>query len=374
MREVKFAVQDIREEDLAAVREVLTSGWLIQGKYNRLFEEQFAALTGAPYAIAVSTCTAALHLSCMYAGIGPGDEVIVPAQTHVATAHAVELTGARAVIADVEPLSGIIQLDDAERRITARTKGLIVVHMAGYPAPSERIAAWCRERGLFLLEDCAHALGTTTEGRHVGITGHFGSFSFYPTKQIAIGEGGMLTCADEAAAHFARTRRAFGVDTPPEKRALPGVYDVQGLGNNYRMTDYQAAIGYHQLARYPLALAGRRANAERYRELLSDVGEIELPEPVDGHSYFLFQIFVKPPRSRDAVVQALGRAGIGCSIHYATPVPLMTYYRRKYGYREGDFPHAEDYGARNVSLPVHPFLTEADIHDVCETLKGCLRS
>jgi dTDP-4-amino-4,6-dideoxygalactose transaminase len=138
------------------------------------------------------------------------------------------------------------------------------------------------------------------------------------------------------------------------------------------MTDYQAAIGYHQLCRYPAALAQRRVNAQRYLERLRDLDEIELPAPDDGHSFFLFQIFVKPPRSRNEVVAALKEAGVGCSIHYAIPAPLMTYYRDRYGFHEADFPQAVDYGARNISLPVHHRLTEDDIDYVCETLKSCL--
>jgi len=367
-RIIPFSAPDITENDIRDVESVIRSGWLAHGKYSAKLEELFCEYTGAKYAATVSNCTAGIHLSCLTAGFGPGDEVIVPAQTHTATAHAVEYTGAKAVFADIDPLSGNILVPEIEARLNASTRGVIPVHMAGYPCDMSLIKDICNKHDLVLIEDCAHAIGTRFAGRHVGNFGISGNFSFYPTKQITTGEGGIVISNDESVIEKIRKLKAFGIDTPPELRTKPGVYDVRGLGYNYRMTDFQAALGAGQMERYSNNVLKRRKNAELYGRLLKNNKNITFTEYTDQSSYFLFQIILKKEIDRDRVLLGLQEAGIGVSIHYATPVPLMSYYVDKYGYKPEDFPNAKDYGDQCISMPVHPALGSHDIEYICNTL------
>ena len=373
MKEIPFSGPDITDKDIAAVEEVIRSGWLAHGKYSKMLEVLFCEFTGAQYATTVSNCTAGLHLSCLAAGFGPGDEVIVPAQTHTATAHAVEYTGAKAVFADVDPLTANMTVSKMEKRCTAATKGVIPVHMAGYPCDMPAITSLCKENGLVLIEDCAHAIGTMCSGLHAGNYGISGSFSFYPTKQITTGEGGVVISNDKNIIKKIKNLKAFGIDTLPEMRARPGVYDVQGLGYNYRMTDFQAALGVGQMKRYRDNLAARKLNGKRYTERLSLVNGVRFPEYNSDNSYFLFQVLFDEGIDRDRVVRKLREKGVGVSIHYATPVPLMSYYQGKYGCVEDEFPNAVRYGRQSISLPVHGKITEIDIDYICSTIQNIIQ-
>ena len=372
-KNIPFSAPDIADTDLEAIVEVIKSGWLAHGKYSRRLEELFCEFTGAKYAATVSNCTAGLHLSCLAAGFGPGDEVIVPAQTHTATAHAVEYTGAKAVFADVHPVIGNILVEEIEAKLSSVTKGILSVHMAGYPCDMDGILRICEKNNLILIEDCAHALGTKYKGVHAGNFGTTGNFSFYPTKQITTGEGGVVISNDESAMEFINKHKAFGIDTPPEMRTKPGGYDVRGLGYNFRMTDFQAALGAGQMERYDENLERRQANGKLYCELLLNNEYVAFPEYTDGNSYFLFQILIKPPFSRDEVLLKLKKnAGIGVSIHYATPVPLMTYYVDKYGYTHNEFPNSVKFGKEVISLPVHSKMKKEDIIYVIEILSNIM--
>ena len=369
MKNIPFSSPDITQKELDAVCDVIKSGWLASGKYSKRLEELFCEFTGAKYAATVSNCTAGLHLSCLAAGLGKGDEVIVPTQTHVATAHAVEYTGAKAVFADVHPITGNILVDEIEKKLSKKTKGIIPVHMAGYPCDMTEIRKICNDHNLILIEDCAHALGTQHAGKHVGNFGISGNFSFYPTKQITSGEGGVVISNNESVIEFINKHKAFGIDTPPEMRTRPGVYDVRGLGYNFRMTDFQAALAAGQMERYSDNLERRQSNGKLYCELLAGNGFIEFTEYTDDNSYFLFQILIKPPINRDEILLKLKKSDIGVSIHYATPVPLMSYYRKKYDYKLEDFPNAVKYGNQVISLPVHSKLTKNDIHFIVEEIR-----
>jgi dTDP-4-amino-4,6-dideoxygalactose transaminase len=240
--------------------------------------------------------------------------------------------------------------------------------MAGYPCKMNSIKEFCDNNGLVLIEDCAHAIGTMIDGVHAGNFGITGNFSFYPTKQITTGEGGIVISNDEKIIEKVKKLKAFGIDTPPEMRTKPGVYDVQDLGYNYRMTDFQAALGVGQMERYGENVSGRRKNAKLYCELLKNRNGISFTEYSDDHSYFLFQIILDKSIDRDRILLGLKENGIGVSIHYATPVPLMSYYKNKYGYQIKDFPNAVHYGNQSISLPVHAKLTESDIQYICQTL------
>jgi perosamine synthetase len=365
---IPFSSPDIQESDFKAVESVIRSGWLAHGKYSKKLEELFCEYTGAKYATTVSNCTAGLHLSCLVAGFGPGDEVIVPAQTHTATAHAVEYTGAQAVFADVNPLSGNILISEIKEKINSSTKGIIPVHMAGYACEMDKIKTLCKKHSLVLIEDCAHAIGTVFNGRHSGNFGITGNFSFYPTKQITTGEGGIVISNDKSVIDEIKKLKAFGIDTPPELRTKPGVYDVRGLGYNYRMTDFQAALGVGQMERYGENVAGRRKNGELYCKILEGKNGIFFTEYFHNHSYFLFQIILDKSVNRDKILHGLKENGIGVSIHYATPVPLLSYYKNKYSYKPENFPNAVNYGNQNISLPVHSKLNAEDIEYICNAL------
>ena len=372
-RVVPFSSPDIIESDIKSVELSIKSGWLAHGNYSKKFEELFANFTDSLFAATVSNCTTGLHLSCMVAGFGKGDEVIVPAQTHTATAHAVEFTGAKAVFVDVDLLSGNMLVSDLRKKISNKTRGIIPVHMAGFSCNMNEIKEICDDNNLILIEDCAHAIGTKFNDIHVGNYGITGCFSFYPTKQITTGEGGMVISNDKNIIDNIKKLKAFGIDTPPELRKKPGVYDVQGLGNNYRMTDFQAALGVGQIERYPKNLSSRKKNAKLFCENLKNVKGISFLDYSESSSYFLFQIILDENINRDNVLFALKDNGIGVSIHYATPVPLMSYYKEKYGFKTNDFPNAAKFGNQSISLPVHSNLNESDITYICETLSKYLR-
>ena len=293
MKEIKFSISNIKNNDTELVKNILKSGWLTHGKYTSLFEREFCKFTGSKYAVSLSSCTAGLHLSCLASNFKKGDEVIIPAQTHTATAHAVEYTGARVIFADVDFLTGNLKLEEIKKKITLKTKGIIVVHMAGYPCEIDNIRKFCDKNKLVLLEDCAHALGTYKNKKHVGNFGKSGSFSFYPTKQITTGEGGMLITNDANFYHKVKKLKVFGIDKDIKERNMPGDYDVKELGFNYRMTDFQAALGYRQLLTYKKNLKRRHEIASRYLKNLLNVKELKMMPYSRNCSFFVFQIFSK---------------------------------------------------------------------------------
>jgi len=372
-RKVNFSSPDILDSDIRAVEDVIRSGWLTHGEYSKALEDLFCSFTGAKYATTVSNCTAGLHLSCIVAGFGPGDEVLVPAQTHTATSHAVELTGAKAVFVDVEIPSGNISLTDMKSKSNKSTKGIIPVHMAGYPCNMKEIMNFANDNNLLVIEDCAHSIGTRILEEHVGNFGISGNFSFYPTKQITTGEGGIVISNSLEFIEKIKTLKAFGIDTPPEMREKPGVYDVKELGYNYRMTDFQAALGVGQMKRYPENLNLRQRNAKIYSDFFSSNEYLNFTPYTTDNSYFLFQVLLDDKVDRDTVIRSLKKKGIGVSIHYATPVPLMSYYKNKYNYNSTDFPKAVKYANTSISLPVHSKLIDSDLEYVSTTLLKLLQ-
>ena len=369
---VAFSGPDIQEEDIDLVGEVIRSGWLTHGEYSRKLEELFCDYTGARYAVTVANCTAGLHLSCLAAGFGSGDEVIVPAQTHVATAHAVEYTGAKPIFADVDPVTANIRVSELDRLYSSRTKGVIPVHMAGLPCDLEEIVQFCNKKNLSLIEDCAHALGSSYNTTHVGNFGLSGCFSFYPTKQITSGEGGVVISNDRKVIEAVRKTRAFGITTDPAQRSKPGHYEVDSLGFNYRMTDFQAALALGQLIRYPATLKIRQGNALCYHAALNDLKYVEYPKFNRGNSYFLFQCLLHGSVDRDKVVAQLRSVGIGTSVHYACPVPMLGFYRNKYGLEEKSYSSAIEYGRRVISLPVHSKISDSEVSFISDSLRTAI--
>jgi dTDP-4-amino-4,6-dideoxygalactose transaminase len=381
VRSIPFGRPLLGDEEKRAVLEIISNPILVHGPRAEQFEHDFATFCRAPYAVTVANCTAAMHLVWFVRGLGAGDEVIVPAQTHVATAHAVELAGGKPVFVDAEKATGNIDVSLVEEAITDRTRAIAVVHYLGYPVDMAPIVALAKKRDLFVLEDCALAIGTYRDGIHAGLLGDVGCFSFYPVKHMTTGEGGMVITRDEDLATRVRHQRAFGLDRNFRERTVPGVYDVVKLGFNYRMNEIAAGIGIEQLKRVPDFLARRRENFQVLRRGLAQIDEVELMPGSDDkppdcvNSCYCLSAVLKPQflDKRLPIVDELKAAGIGTSVYYPRPVPFMSYYRDRYGYAEGAFPVADWISRGSISLPVGPHVTPDDMVYVVDRLKGAVR-
>lgn len=377
-REIPFGKPMLGDAEKAAVLAVLDSGQLVHGSRIEEFEASFAAFARAPYAVGVSSCTAAMHLVYTHFGLGPGDEVVVPAMTHTATAHAVELTGARAVFVDAEPQTGNIDLDRVESAITERTRALAVVHYLGMPVDMDRVKEIAGRHHLLVVEDCALALGSTFRDVHVGLHGDAGCFSFYPVKHMTTAEGGAIITRDEDLAGALRLKRAFGVDRTHQQRSVPGLYDVVELGFNYRMSEVHAAIGVEQLERLPEFLRRRRINYDSLTRNLRNIKGIRLLKTTQGpcaSSYYCQAVLLDDSLAgrRPQVIEKLRSRGIGTSIYYPHPVPAMSYYHQKYGYKEAAFPVAASLANDSIALPVGPHLNEDDMDYISFNLDEILQ-
>lgn len=378
-RTIPFGRPVIGDEERDAVAEVLSGPILTHGPRGKLFEEAFAEFTGAPYALTTASCAAALHLSYLSIGLGPGDEVLVPAQTHVATAHSVEVCGARPVFVDSDPATGNLDLDHAASLVTPRTRAFSLVHYLGLPVDMRAVLAVARRHDLFVVEDAALAVGARIDGEHVGLLGDVGCFSFYPVKHITTGEGGMAVTRRADVAERISKQRAFGIDkTVVAERRHSGAYDVELLGLNYRLSEIGAALGLEQMKRLPGFLDRRRAN---YRELAAGLADIEAldvlatgdGDGVESAHYCLTAVLRGPLAARrDAVIERLKELGVGASIYYPRPVPLTTYYRERYGFRDGEFAEAARISYGSIALPVGPHLEEGDVERIAEAVKQAL--
>ncbi|MDA9625108.1 DegT/DnrJ/EryC1/StrS family aminotransferase [Candidatus Pelagibacter bacterium] len=362
---IKFSKLNINKKDIKLVSKIITSGWLTHGKYTALFEKELKKFTGSKYCVTVANCTAGLHLSCLVAGFKKGDEVIVPAMTHTATANAVEFTGAKAVFSDVDYTTGNIKIENIKNLVTKKTKGLIIVHMAGISCDLDQIKYFCKKNKIKLIEDCAHALGTQYKRKHVGNFGITGNFSFYPTKQITTGEGGAIVTNSKKIYNTIKKLKAFGIDKDIKDRKIPGDYDVKLLGYNYRMTDFQAALGLQQIKNYRNNLKKRKLIARKYINKLKGFKNITIPKYEPGSSYFVFQILTK---KRSQIIKIFKEKKIGFSIHYPNALPKMTYYKKKYSLKLKNYPNANSYGKNCISLPVYPLLKDRDINLIIKTI------
>jgi len=357
----------IDEAEKRAVMRVLDGPTLTHGPLVKAFEADFAAFTGAGHAVATSSCAAALHLACLALDIGPGDEVLVSAQTHIATAHAVALCGARCVFVDSERRTGNVDPDRIEAAITSKTKAIALVHYLGVPAPMPRIMSVAERHGLAVIEDCALAIGASIDGTHVGLFGDAGCFSFYPVKHMTTAEGGMLITRRADVAHVVSQYRAFGIDrNVVGERPVPGMYDVQLLGLNYRMNEIGAAMGIEQLKKLPGFLAARRENFTRLADGLTKIDGVDVlgaSEPVDHCACYCLVMLLDVPlcEKRPQLIDAIKARGVGTSIYYPQPVPRMTYYQDKYGTPESDYANAAWISDTSIALPVGPHVSADDV-------------
>jgi perosamine synthetase len=377
MREIHFGRPTIGDAEREAAMEVLKGPILVHGPRAVAFEKAFADWTGAPHAVSTSSCTAALHLVYFYLGLGAGDEVIVPAQTHAATAHAVELTRAKPVFVDAERRTGNIDIAQIEAALTPRTRALSLVHYLGMPVDMDGINAIARKHDLFVVEDCALSLGSRYRGVHTGLLGDVGCFSFYPVKHITTAEGGMITTTRPEVAAMITRQKAFGVDRQHGDRKVPGVYDVTMLGFNYRMNEIEAAIGIEQMKRLDGILATRERNYRALHRALAEIDEISLLETSNGvfqSSYYCLSILLgrRLADLRFELVSRLNAAGVGTSVYYPKAVPDLTYYREKYGFAPGRFPNASWISDASIALPVAPHLDEDDMAYIAQAVKTAI--
>jgi dTDP-4-amino-4,6-dideoxygalactose transaminase len=374
---VAFHRAEVGEEEARAVAEVVRGGWLTSGEKCKELEEKFAKYVGAEEAVAVASGTAALHLALQAAGVGSGDEVIVPATTFTATAAAVMYAGARPVLADVDAATMNLCVEDAARRLTARTKAIIPVHLAGMPCDMVQIAELAKRRGLRVIEDAAHALPAEYSGVRVGAISEFTCFSFYATKPVTTGEGGMIALRGGVdAARRLRAMRLHGIERDGEEVGAGRAgasYEVNEAGYKYNLSDVNAAMGVVQLGKCDEMWRKRREIARRYTEMLRGEEPWEVPaEPAGRESaWHLYILRIREGTlriGRDEVLEEMRRRGVECSVHFR-PLNLFRWYQREVGYREGDFPVAEREYRRCFSLPIYPGLKDEDVQYVGECLK-----
>ena len=374
---IPYGRQEIGEDDIAAVVDVLRSDWLTTGPTVERFERSFAELVGSPHAVAVTNGTAALHLAMLAAGVGPGDEVIVPTMTFAASANAARYVGAEVRFCDVLPDTLGIDVAKATELITSRTRAIVVVDYAGIPCDLDGVMTLAEQHGLTVIEDACHAVGATYRGRPIGSIAHLSTFSFHPVKHLTTGEGGMVTTADPELDRRLRRLRNHGIDSDFRQRETSGTweYDVVELGYNFRLSDINAALGASQVTKVPRWVERRRELAERYRELLADLPVDLLVEPEHVRaSWHLFPVLLDPARGapdRASVFARLRAAGVGVNVHYR-PLHLHTSFRGDA--RRADLPVAEAAYERLLSLPMWHGLHDAEQEQVVAKLADILRA
>jgi dTDP-4-amino-4,6-dideoxygalactose transaminase len=379
--QVPFHRADVGEEEAQAVADVIRSGWLTMGPKTMEFERAFATYVGAQQAIAVSSGTAGLHLALEAVGIRAGDEVIVPTTTFAATGEVVAYLGAVPVLADIDATTLNLDPEDAERRITQRTKAIIPVHYGGQPCDMDAIHIIAQRHNLHVIEDAAHSLPAIYHGSRVGVLSELTVFSFYATKTLTTGEGGMVTTSNSDYADRIRLMRLHGIGRDAWKRyTAEGTwyYEVLEAGYKYNMTDVQAAMGLVQLGKVDHMSAARRRIATRYNEAFSGVEQLQTPTVIADResAWHLYPLRIRPELlkiTRDEFIIALKKRGVGASVHFI-PLHLHPYYGRVFGYRAGDLPRSEAEYKRYLSLPLFPGMRDRDIEYVIEKVLDVVAS
>jgi perosamine synthetase len=378
---IPFAKPCVTAREIEAVSSVLQSGWWTTGPKTKEFEAAFAKYLNVDDAMAVNSCTAALHLALAALGVGEGDEVLVPSMTFAASAEVAYYCGAKPVLVDVDRETHNVTVETLERKLTSKTKAVIAVHFGGVPCRIDEIAAWCQAKGLKLIEDCAHAIETKYNGRSVGTFGDVGCYSFYANKNLATGEGGMVIFKDPDALAQARILGLHGMSKDAWKRftkAGSWKYDIIAAGFKYNLTDIASALGLVQLDRISEMAIARRAICNRYRDGLADLKGIswQADEPSGERADHLFVLRLHRLQGeqwgeyRDKVIDGLKEKGVLTSVHYM-PLHRMTFYRNQ-GYRPEDFPNADYLGSVSLSLPLYPDLKQEDQTQIIRVLRETL--
>jgi perosamine synthetase len=370
-----FALPDLDEAEFEQIKESLASGWVTTGPKTRQFEAEFAAAVGAKHAVALNSCTAAMHLALEAIGLRRGDEVITTPYTFAATAEVVRYFDARPVLVDVDPRSLNMRADLLEAAITPRTRAIIPVHIAGLPADLGTIHAAARAHDLPVIEDAAHAFPASYAGRPIGTHSQFTCFSFYATKTITTGEGGMLCTDDDRWAERCRIMALHGISKDAWKRYTAEgswYYEIVAPGFKYNMTDIAAGMGLAQLRKAERMWRRRAEIAQRYSQAFAALPELQLPhdDPASQHAWHLYMLRLNLTQlkiDRAQFAEELKRRNIGISVHFI-PLHLHPYYRETYGYRPDDFPVAHQEYLREISLPIYSKMSDADVQDVIEAV------
>ena len=377
-----FGSPPIGDEEVEEVVATMRGGWLGSGPRVARFEQAIAAYKGSPHAMALNSCTAALHLSLLAAGVGPGDEVITTPLTFCATVNSIIHAGATPVLVDVDPVTMNIDPAQVESRITPRTKALLPVHFAGRPCEMDELTSLCRAHGLVLIEDCAHAIETSYHGRSVGTFGQFGCMSFYATKNLATGEGGMVLAQDEEAAARIKVLGLHGMSRDAWKRFSDDGYkhyEVIEAGFKYNMMDLQAAIGLRQLDKLEAFWLRRQQIWQAYDDAFAGL-PVTRPAPPAAdtrHGLHLYTLLIDEARgagvSRDEFLVRMAAQNIGVGVHYRA-VTEHRFYQERFGWSPQDVPHATRIGRQTVSLPLSAKLTDQDVADVVTAVHRCLEA
>ena len=359
-----FFHTSISHEAVERATEVLRTGWISEGRMVKEFEAGLGAHLGLAHPVAVNSGTAALHLALAVAGVGPGDEVILPAQTFVATGLAVLMQGATPVFADIAPDTGNLSPDGIQKKLTPRTRAIMPVHWAGYPCDLDEINALAAAHGCAVIEDAAHALGATYRGRAIGAISRFTAFSFQAIKHLTTGDGGALCATDEEDVRRALVRRWFGIDRANSKPSILGEreYDIDAVGFKYHMNDLAASVGLGNLDDFPKRLARRQQLGALYRDHFAKTPGLQLLRCDEDrtHAYWLFTVLVE---RREDFIRKLAERGIPASV-----VHLRIDHNSVFGGLRNDLPHQAWFNARQVSLPVHEGLTDDDVETILSTV------
>ena len=378
-RKIAFGKPWITGAERDAVMDVLAGDILTHGPQAQKFEQEFATFMGdEANAVSMSSGMAALHLAYLQLGVGAGDEVIITAQTHVATSHAVEAVGAKPVFVDCSLNTGNIDPILIEEAITPNTKAIGLVHFLGIPCDMDAIMRIAKKYHLLVVEDCALAVGARFNGKHVGLFGDAACFSFYPVKHITTGDGGMFVSRHKDLADKVAKARAFGVDRSFAERSISGLYDVPTLGLNYRLSDINASIGRKQLEKIGIILKRRRENfslLKGYLETFPGVDVIDSDRVDALNSHYCLSVLLSEHLGplRNDIIKRLNGLGIGTSVYYPQPVPRLTYYRGRDGYRAIDYPNAERISDQSIAFPVGPHLRDGDMGYIAEQFFNILK-
>ncbi len=372
---IEFGKPFIDREERSAVEKTLRQPVLVHGKNTSIFEDEFCNFTKSKYSISVSSCTAGLHLGYLALGIGPGDEVIVTAQSHVATAHAIEYVGAKPIFIDCELDYGNIDISQIESKISKRTKAISVVHFLGMPVDMLSLKKLSDKYKIYLIEDCALAIGSKIGNKHVGTFGEIGSFSFYPVKHITTIEGGMITTQNKQVAECLKKIRAFGYEKNKDLTNKGKLYDVDKLGFNYRMNEIEACIGIEQLKKLNTILKKREENFKFLREELSLIKNIKVLKGSKknfSHSHYCvsFIILKKNTQYRKFIMEELLKQGIRSSVYYPGPIPNLKFYKQKYKFKSNSFPNSYVISNYSIALPVGPHLNIKNMKFMLKKIKG----
>lgn len=371
-----YATQWIGDEEEKEIMSVLNSGWLTTGPKVRQFEEDIAKYTGAKYAIAVNSGTAALHCCVGAIDIQPGDEVITTPFTFLATANVIIYRGGKPILVDIEKDTYNIDPKKIREKITSRTKAIIPVHYGGHPCDMDEINEIAKEYNLKVIEDAAHALSAEYKGKKIGALSDLSCFSFHPVKNITTAEGGIVTTNDEELAKFCVMHRTHGITKEAMERYGKNAdwgYDMQRLGHRYNMTEFQAALGVAQLKKIEMFQKRRDEIVEQYNKAFSEMPELILPsvKPYAKSSWHLYPVRIKEGLlkvDRNQIIKALKAENIGVNVHYI-PIHLHSYYQKNYGFKKGDFPICESVYDSIVTLPLFPKMDNSDVKDVLQAVK-----